>query len=359
MKKSYITAILLVVFLLTGCWDQRLLKDVRLLLGVGIDYQKGNKVIMSSVVTRNLEKKPPELISTTGSTPRDARINLQRKLIYVPDASKNRIVMLSEALARKGSILEVLDVFYRDPRSALNAKIAIVKGKAKDFLETQSKDNPDLTAFLDRQIVTSEAATIVPDVDLQSIRTGILDPGEDIMMPYMGLNKSNVEILGGALFHGQKLTGTLTPGETTVALLLANQKNKQTTLTLPIEKGVQMTVNILQSKRKLTIQPTGQSLKVSIDLQMNAEAIEMPFGDFSDQKTVAKFNHTLSEEINKEADKVIKKLQAANCDVLGIGRQLIAHHSSYWNQIDWNKEYPKINITSSTTINLTRNGILE
>ncbi|WP_251026671.1 Ger(x)C family spore germination C-terminal domain-containing protein [Bacillus sp. ISL-46] len=37
-------------------------------------------------------------------------------------------------------------------------------------------------------------------------------------------------------------------------------------------------------------------------------------------------------------------MQKANCDVLGIGRQIKAYHPNIWKSINWLKDFPEMSI---------------
>jgi spore germination protein KC len=55
---------------------------------------------------------------------------------------------------------------------------------------------------------------------------------------------------------------------------------------------------------------------------------------------------------------MIKQLQAANSDVVGIDRELIAYHPEAWKKLDWRKEYPNIPMKAKVTVEVTANGII-
>ena len=82
--------------------------------------------------------------------------------------------MIGEQLA-KVDIYTALDVFYRDPKSALNAKIGVVEGRAESLLQTGYMRKPNFILNLDKQIVSAEAFTIVPEENIQSICTVLFD----------------------------------------------------------------------------------------------------------------------------------------------------------------------------------------
>ncbi|MDQ0875733.1 Ger(x)C family germination protein [Paenibacillus sp. V4I3] len=362
-----IRPILLVIIsmsLLTGCWDQTLFKNVRLILGIGFDKAEGENVLVTFVLPDVSDKKrnAPEIISVTGETAREARGNLGKKLTLVPDGAKNRFLMIGEQLA-KVDIYSVLDVFYRDPKSALNAKIGVVEGRAESLLQTGYMKKPNFILNLDKQIVSAEAFTIIPEENIQSICTVLFDPGQDVILPYLAMGEGTPLIKGIALFNSKSLTGTLDTKESKLCLLMANRMGKKASLTLPIPNkpkkiGSKMTFRVFHTKRKLDVDIINGKVVVTIDLQLKVEAEEFSPDHLDETGMVSKMNEFFSKELTQEAQKVIQKLQMANCDVFGVGRRIIAFHPDYWKTMDWNSTYPLITIQPNVKVEISRPGII-
>ncbi|OPH59013.1 hypothetical protein BC351_22030 [Paenibacillus ferrarius] len=344
---------------LTGCWDQTLLKDVRLILDTGLDEGPNTNMRTTFVVVD--KKSLPRLMHADGYTARETRGNLAKQLTRVPDTSKNRLVAIGEKMA-KNKLVTILDVFHRDPKSALSAKIAIIEGEAKDFLTRVHKHKPNLIVNLDRQVISAEKATIVPVVNLQSVLKLIHDPGQDIVIPYMGPGYSGGVVKGVALFSNQSLAGFLSDSESPIYLLLAGQMGKTATFSLKTKKnkalGSLITLQVYKSKSHMKLTVLNHQVHVDIQVNMQAQVEEFPQNHLSDEKNVRNLNELISAEMTEEAVKVVQKLQLMNCDALGIGRQLIAFHHDYWKTLDWDSVYPTIQIDPHVHVKLTRPGII-
>ena len=78
-----------------------------------------------------MKKEVTKLFSATGVTPRNNRDLLSRKVPGRLNASRLRVLLLGEELAKQ-NFYPVLDIFYRDPLSALSCNIALVRGKAEE-----------------------------------------------------------------------------------------------------------------------------------------------------------------------------------------------------------------------------------
>ncbi|UKS28749.1 Ger(x)C family spore germination protein [Paenibacillus sp. HWE-109] len=361
MKMWYKSVSLCVLIcVLTGCWDQILLKDVRLILNTGLD--EGTQANLRTTFVVVDKKSKPRLVAAEGNTPRDTRVNLAKELTREPDTSKNRLVAIGDKMA-KNKLGDILDVFYRDPKSALSAKIVVIDGKANDFLANEHKHKPNLIVNLDRQVIGAEKATIVPNINLQSVLKFIHDPGQDIVLPYMGPGHSGSRVKGVALFSNQVLSGFLSDSESPIYLLLAGQMGETATFSVKTEKntdkvGSLLTLRVYKAHSQIKLAIVDQQVQVNIQLTMKAQVEEYPKEHQFDESNVKKLNEFISSELTEDARQVIQKLQKFNCDALGIGRRLIAFHHDYWATSNWDEVYPGIKIEPHVTVKLTRPGII-
>ncbi|MBS4189906.1 Ger(x)C family spore germination protein [Bacillus sp. FJAT-49705] len=372
MKRICFSSTFIFVFLLlTGCWDQDLLKDARLIYGGGFDLEPNGK-ILSTFVIRDVpvsEQQSPknELIYTVGNTPREARHKADNQISRNIRTYRNRILIIGEELAKQ-DVHQLLDVFYRDPKSPFNARIGVAEGKAKDILSLKKVGNVLIAEEIDELINSKEKTTTVPKVTIETIFPVMMDPGEDFVLPYIMKKGKRVDVSNSAMFHKYQFTGTLNPDESTMYLLLKDEKGKMATLTkkISIEKDQKkvynfMTFNVEKSKRrmKVLIQPDDQ-ITVRLDLKLKVSVLEFPKDLLDDKKRVARLNQILSKEMTDLANKTLKKMQKARCDGLGIGRQLIAFHPDTWKKQkeDWGSNYQKVHFVPKIQVEIIKKGII-
>lgn len=373
MKRICFSSALIFVFLLmTGCWDQDLLKDARLLYGGGFDIAPNGKILATFVI-RDMpisEQQSPknEVIYAVGNTPRESREKADEQISRKLRAYRNRIILIGEELAKQ-DIHQLLDIFYRDPKSALNARVGVAHGKATDILSLKKVGNVLIAEEIDGLIKSKEETTTVPKVTIETIYPVMMDPGEDFVLPYIRKKGKRVDVSSIAMFHKYQFTGTLSSDESTMYLLLKGNKEKVASFTKKIstENGQKnaynfLTFNIEKSKPKMKvlIQPNDQ-IMVSLDLKLKVSVIEYPKDLLRDKKTVARLNQLLSKEMTDLANKTLKKMQKAHCDGLGIGRQLMAFHPDIWKKQkeDWGSNYQNVHFVPMVQVEITKKGILD
>lgn len=75
--------LLSIVVILSGCWDQRLLKDVKIIHGTGIDLiDKGQIELTLAIQTSTLQTKADmvPVLSEVGRTVREGRMKMDRRI---------------------------------------------------------------------------------------------------------------------------------------------------------------------------------------------------------------------------------------------------------------------------------------
>lgn len=189
-RPSNLLCIACMTIFLSGCWDQNLLKDARLYLAASFDMDNEGKIIdvVSSPIIKKADQggssaETYQLITGIGITPRAARKEIDKRSSKTFNASKLRVLIVGDELAKK-DIYPILDLFYRDAKSSLSAKVFIAEGMGKDILQLNIKEQ-EISEYLFELIESQEVSALIPEENLQSICAEMFDPGEDFILPYI------------------------------------------------------------------------------------------------------------------------------------------------------------------------------
>ncbi|WDL87753.1 Ger(x)C family spore germination protein [Priestia aryabhattai] len=374
MKVKTLVTISICLLLTTGCWDQNLMKNAILIQTITFDRTDEDKFlfgisipdIYSNSLTTGQETiaNNSQTLSTIANTPREGRMKLNTEIPGNLDASKNKLILFGEQFA-KGDIYPSLDVIWRDPRSSMSAKLAVVKGAAVDILNIKPKLESSISQNILNLIQSTETNTIIPDETIQTLASEMLDPGEDIALPLLKIdhNGTTIDVEGIALFNDRKLTGTLSQGESTLFLLLNNKRGKYARFTKNINNNKSkmtnfISLNVDNMKRKLNVSVDKDgNVFVNLNLYLELAVEEFPTGNVP--KKLNQLNKKLSKSFTDEAEKVVKKLQEANCDAFGIGRRLIAFHHGSWLKKDKASYFKNVQFKSKVEVEIVRYGIVK
>lgn len=372
--RSKITVIALMLSLipfLIGCWDQELLKDVALIKSQAIDVDSDGNTIKTTIalVSINSNLKVPtssNIISANGVSTRDSRGELDKQVGSELFATKNQVTMISRKLAER-DIYTVLDANYRSPLSTLAARLVVTDGEAGSILHAEPENNLLISDYLRDLLKSAEEVGSIPLVDLQTALTMIYDDGQDLIVPRIkALNqRAGAKLTGSALFSDGHMTGTLNSDQTTLLLLLANEKKGGHRMTLKVHSYEKdklydyITVDVKNMKREIKVSKTNHEISdVHIGLVLKLDVNEYPKDHLYRKATVKQLNETISQQLTTEANGVLDTLKEANCDYLGIGRKIHAFHYSDWENLNWKELYPSLGIKANVKVEIIQNGII-
>ncbi|RCW77168.1 Ger(x)C family spore germination protein [Saliterribacillus persicus] len=373
MTNTKVCFIILSLFLLTGCWDQHLLKNTRLIYGMAFDLDAENK-IEETIVIRSIPINPDtgmanEVVSAVGDTINDTRKLINEKISGEYGGSKNQVVLLGSELA-KIDIYPFLDNFYREPLSPLSAKLGVVQGKAGDIISLKEKDQNLIAEYLTELIRNGEEKRILPIQSIQTICTHMFDEGKDFGLPLLQFDPKNraVEIQGLALFDGKKYTENfLTPDQSSIMMLLSGEAKSGTEFTYKVNEENKenwvynyVSFQVLKAKVKKTISSTSSNdFSVQLGLDLAIEIDEYPKDHLFDEAYAKELKTKIKKQMGEDAEEVISLLQEANSDVFGYGRDLLAYHSK---QLQGNKlekgYFKKLDIQSKIEVTIEQAGVI-
>lgn len=375
MKSKYLSFMVtgcLLVFLF-GCWDQTSLKDVSLIKAQAFDVGTDNNLLKTTVAlieTDSNVKIPTTniIIAAEGTSVRDSRVNLDKKVGSELFASKNRVTLISRELAEI-DMYALLDTNLRSPLSALAAKLAITDEKSGPVLHANPENNPLISDYLHELLVSEEKMGTIPVSDLQSTFSILYDDGQDLILPRITNldEKAGAQITGTALFNNNHMTGTLNSDQTSLLLLLGDNKKGVHRITRKVHSFRSsslydyITADVMKTDRSLKISKSENDdhmFEIQIELTLKLNAIEYPANHLFKQKVIASLNEKLSKQLTEEANQILEVLKEANCDYLGIGRRVHAHFNSSWETINWKDVYPSIQMKVNVKTEIETHGII-
>jgi Ger(x)C family germination protein len=366
-----ILLLLLSGILLVGCWDRDLLRDVKLVTMMGFDRAEDGKLI-TTVITRETPTGAEEggrmvnvVYSTVSTTSRQGQMFINLEIPGHFRAYKNQAILFGEARARE-DIYPVMDVVGRDPRNNISARVAVVEGRAVDLLELNLVKNELVGEYVDDLLLSMEQDTRVPEVNVQRIYPILLDEGQDFALPLLRFTPTSVEVSGLALFRGHHMSGRLNTSESTMLLLLADQRSESARFTYKVDPGeadnpanyLTLHVSREQYQRDIRVSETGD-VHVDIVMKLQLSIEEYARDDFENEKNVKRLERQLGEGLEKQARETLQKMKQARCDYLGIGRHLIAFYPEVWKKKKWSRDYRKVRFHPQIEVEILDSGILE
>ncbi|WP_088042559.1 Ger(x)C family spore germination protein [Bacillus sp. EAC] len=363
MKKALI--LLLLLPLLTGCWDRLQLRKLNLVDIAAFDLNEENGEVELHYIVTKLKSsgqgsgdatsqvtklKGPSLVETIGQ----GQYTDQAPFLGITTGT----YMLSESFASHDPVSS-LDFLLKTPYSSINIPVVVFEGNLTKFLETVPKENSEFTENLYDFNKALEKNNIIPNISMMNFILSREEPLEDTALPVMKQSDLGVELSGALLFRQGLNTGTKLNKEKVQMMMLMKGKGagrqrytgnlsdnskKQPFSDKTDQINYAYSVKSEDTKITFTSRPNKlPKAKLNVKLEINSYDLGIASHKYKPDY-VNHMEKELSKHLEDLAVATIETMQKANCDILGIGKELKAHHPDIWKSLNWRKDYPSMKI---------------
>jgi len=346
-------------FLLAGCWDERLYKELTIVPLIGVEGEPGKLTGYYTFTAVSNGSITYSTVEGSGISIRESRFDANRKTSETLDVSQLEVILLTTETV-KSNILETFDVVYRTPRNRLSSRFVVVEGEMAPYMEKTEKIPLELPDYYNKLLESAISFSIIPNIDFQQAASMLYDDAIDLALPFVKMSETTgtPELSGVALFSDKVFTGhTLDREESTTIQILRNKPGRDAEFTYMWEKegkSYPITVEIASYKKKWDIQDS----KIDATYKMKFAVDEFAYDHLDEEKTRKEVEKFLSKELTTDFNKAIKKMQDAKSDVVGFGRTVRAFHPHLWNKGKWRDTFSELDINVKVEAEITRTGIL-
>ncbi len=380
MKK--IKFLILLLPLLSGCYNYRELNELGITTAVSIDYKDNNFYVIAEVINpikqqdaSSSNNSPFVNYNSSSSSLQDAfrKVVLESpRQLY---AAQLEIIVLSEEVVNN-HLEEVLEYFARDPESRTEIKIIVAKTEDSTkaiTLQTllTSLSSSNIIKSLDLQ---SKVLGMAYPVTLNELLNMYIDPYLEVVLPSMTLYgnyeigdekenittsspKAIVKIDGSTITKDNKILGYLDLEESKI-LNLINGKLKETIIKMNYYDGyIIFEPNRIKVSRELDIK--NNIIKIDISGYSKTKEIQSNI-DLKDPKEVEKLNKALNMELEKKITDTFNSIREKyDTDVFGFQELYYRTNYKYFkeNCTNWYEDiYPKIKLEVKANVRLYEKG---
>lgn len=374
--------LILLLPLLSGCYNYRELNELGITTAVSIDYKDNNFYVIAEVINpikqqdaSSSNNSPFVNYNSSSSSLQDAfrKVVLESpRQLY---AAQLEIIVLSEEVVNN-HLEEVLEYFARDPESRTEIKIIVAK------TEDSTK-----AITLQTLLTSLSSSNIINSLDLQSKVLGIsypvtlnellnmyIDPYLEVVLPSMTLYgnyeigdekenittsspKAIVKIDGSTITKDNKILGYLDLEESKI-LNLINGKLKETIIKMNYYDGyIIFEPNRIKVSRELDIK--NNIIKIDISGYSKTKEIQSNI-NVKNPKEVEKLNKALNMELEKKVTDTFNSIREKyDTDVFGFQELYYRTDYKYFkeNCTNWYEDiYPKIKLEVKANVRLYEKG---
>ncbi len=390
--KIKIFILILLVFLLTGCWNYRELDDMSIVGAVGIDYNtetklfevsvqifKAKKTSTSVTAAGSSDESPIIIYEDTGKTIHEILRNMittAPKKVYIGHIDA---IIIGKETA-ENYLIESLDFFFRDPESRKDFDILVSYDKKaseilkiitplnnvtssdiKDIIESNSKYKAIVTSITYDKFVSmifqEGLEAVVPAI---SIKGNEVEKGETTENTKSSVSSADIEISKLAVFKEDKYLGILNEEESFGYNLLSGNV-KETVFSFPCEENAYASIEIIKSKTDIEVSLNKKNIpKAKIKINIEAANSENNCAiNIMEKEGIDKIVKLAKKELNKYISLTMNKIQKTyNSDILGFGEYLFRNENKYWkkNGKEWYKIFPNIEYGVEIEIKISKKG---
>ena len=374
--------LILLLPLLSGCYNYRELNELGITTAVSIDHKDNNFYVIAEVINpikqqdaSSSNNSPFVNYNSSSSSLQDAfrKVVLESpRQLY---AAQLEIIVLSEEVVNN-HLEEVLEYFARDPEARTEIKIIVAK------TEDSTK-----AITLQTLLTSLSSSNIIKSLDLQSKVLGMdypvtlnellnmyIDPYLEVVLPSMTLYgnyeigdekenittsspKAIVKIDGSTITKDNKILGYLDLEESKI-LNLINGKLKETIIKMNYYDGyIIFEPNRIKVSRELDIK--NNIIKINISGYSKTKEIQSNI-NAKDPKEIEKLNKALNMELEKKITDTFNSIREKySTDVFGFQELYYRTDYKYFkeNCTNWYEDiYPKIKLEVKANVRLYEKG---
>jgi spore germination protein KC len=390
MKKSLNMIIILLLLLpvLSGCWNQKELTDLAFVMAMGVDkgkekkfdvsFQLVNPSNVSAGQTGGGNGLPIAVYRSSGDTITEAARNATKKVSRRLYYAHTNVVVISEEVAKE-SLLYVLDALDRDPEFRTTTELVIAKGsKAEDIVTTLTILDRLPVTKITKQIKFSESMLGENmSLNIDDFLNGLLSKGKQpIANGYRlvgdkpkarkaeNLQKTTTDALlqsdGLAVFNKGKLRGWIKHDKSR-GIIWVLDKVKSTDININWEgKKNALSVSPIRSKTKVSVRIVNDKPIINVKNENEGWISEANTAiDLDNPEVIAQIEKLTEKEITKQIHASVKEAQKLKSDILGFGEKVHIANPHLWKKIqgNWDEEFADLKVNVHVDSYIRRQGI--
>lgn len=347
MKVIKMIPLILIMLLLSGCWDKIEIEDLGYVAVIGLDEDINNRIRVTFLIsnpqvgtstTVNVNEPASDIITLSSQDILSAvdlsSISSSRRLTF----SHARVLIVSEKLAKSDKIFSLVEAIQRDRDIRREVDFIVCKENASDFIRN---NNPPMETRPSKyyEFMTSrwKDTGFVPLADLHRFSQRTIDNLNLFLSPYatakqespktlaenegdylagqVDKRESNpTQMMGSTVFKRGQMIGKLTGDETRMALMLRPKKitnNILVTFPDPLKEGERISARLIRKKTKINIDIENEYpvIKVTVPVQISITAIPSFVNYVDDLKNQEILKDSIKDYLEDKAMKLVKKTQ--------------------------------------------------
>jgi len=377
-RQAMLTSITLIILLSSsGCADIVEPNQLAFVIGSAIDHDENgievsHQIVIPSKISGNVKGGSSSdsenfvVISATGKDIFEANMKIQRRMSRRLMENHRMLIAISEEYFEKHDISKLFDKLNRDPANNLsNISIMIKGGRAKDFL---MNDHPleHLSTIAAQKEMDFNG---MKNFSSRQLVIDYLSEGSRPLVPVFNIKESKVNnketkqiafLFGFAILDKNlKVKGIMDDVEGSEVAWMAGKETFQG-VTIPWKDGNgTLSFKFTQLKRQIYSNKGDDKNRIILSVKAQAYLIENTTSlDMFEVDNIIEVQKYLNEQIQKELQETVDKVQEWGPDVFGIGEHFHRKYPYWWKSKkgNWEENFKEIDVKVKPNIRIRSFG---
>ncbi|MFD1177907.1 Ger(x)C family spore germination protein [Paenibacillus puldeungensis] len=362
---------------LGGCWDNIEVRELGVVMGIGLDYEEGEEPIQltlqmvapsgkQSEEGQSGGNKKYETYTVHGQTVFDAYQNMQKTSPKRTVLPHSKLVVIGKKLAEQG-LTEVSDFLVREREVRPTSWIVVSDSTAREILESELGTGSIPAAGLVTMQENFLRSSTGNPINLIQFFMRMQGDAKAAVTPIIKKTGEHIQFEQSALFRRDRMIGTLSLNETR-GLMWLESKVESGNVTLPFQnEGVKLqknvSVEISRGHTNITPHFDGRD-EITMDIRCKGWAQirdtelanKILFSSQQIERLETAVETQLEERIQHTIDIARQKYKT---DFLGFNNKFHNRYPQAWKSIgkDWDEIFPSIRTNLAVDIEIVRQGI--
>ncbi len=336
-------ASLLCIVSLCGCWNNRELETLGIVMGLGLDTPEGDGgVQLTAQLIRPGELRSGQNaggdsgggtgggtenfwnVQSTGDTVfsavRDVTDQSSRRLFF----PHNQVLIFGKAIAQEG-VRQYIDFFVRDPETRDNVCVLVAEGSAKEILSVKPMlEKYPATKITKMVEIQEKSASQVVAVRLGDFVKRLLSTTAAPVAPMIRASGEGEEpsltITGTAVFKDDRLVGTLDKTEGRGLLWVLSEVKSGIINVEEPDGGGLVALEIIRASGKMTPELRDGKIVMKINVKVEGNVGETTGkGSLASNEALTKLEVSMAQAVHGEVFAAFQKAKALTADIFGFG----------------------------------------
>lgn len=345
---------LLLVALLAGCGDQKILEKIGFARTIILEKAEGQDKALKVTISIPKTNQTESIVYT------DVARSFKQAKIHFDMQNDRRIVlgqlrqiMFGESLARQGVWLPMESVF-RDPAIGIRTHVIVGEGDIAHFVARKFTQGGTMGEYIDNLLRSDPATRGHFDTNLHTFLRDYYDDGVEPVATIVGETEEGLKVKGIALFVRDRYVASIkTEDVMYFSLLRGNAKNVSLFMDeVETARGAgSISLANANGKRKVKVLSLPDPIKnkparIVVELKLRGSLME--YDDLLEMNNLASqpaLERAMENYVAERCGRLFREMQKQGADATGLG-SFVRDKMRYadWKALDWNQAFSEADI---------------